>query len=170
MLVTVVSAANYPSNSNQHFPPQDRGAILPAWASVAWAPTTTLDRTDNWVCTASGWPMRSMLSWWHEPATRTFQRPAPGPPRGRTSFNTLAVGKKTVLPLGLIPVGVTLDSLLFASAWWLLLLAFPTVRRIRRQWRGACLRCGYGPLLSRDARCPECGSIRGRLVADEAAA
>jgi len=158
LLVTQVSAGNYPTNSQQRFYSDRTGVMLPAWTSVAWAPTTGLDRSHDWICTASGWPMRSMLSWWREPAMRAFQRPSPGPSPGRTSFSTFVVGEKTVLPLGLIPLGFTVDSLIFASAWWLLLSVFPTTRRFLRHRRGACLRCGYGPLSGNG--CPECGCNR----------
>lgn len=53
-----------------------------------------------------------------------------------------------LLAIGLVP-------------WWAL-------RRLRA-WRGRCMQCGYGPLPSADARCPECGSVNGVRAAAPAA-
>lgn len=64
------------------------------------------------------------------------------------------------LPTRVLPFGFAINATLFALAWWLLLFAFPTTRQFLRERRGACLKCGYGPLPSPDARCSECGGER----------
>lgn len=110
---------------------------------------------------ASGWPMRSMVAEHRIPQFASSRELDAVSVVAGISIADGPSGLPRALPLRAIPVGFAVDSLLSTTTWWLLLFAFPTVRRIRRHRRGACLRCGYGPLPSRDARCPECGSIRG---------
>jgi len=112
---------------------------------------------------ATGWPLRAMAASfratpdargqridWTPKSGIAFERPAP-----------LQGNPPATLPLRVLPLGFALDILIFAAAWCLVLFALPTTRRFLRWRRGACLKCGYGPLPSPDGRCSECGSIRG---------
>jgi hypothetical protein len=56
-----------------------------------------------------------------------------------------------------IPSGFTLDTVIFAPAWWIL-LSIPALRRARRRHRNLCPHCAYNRQgLPSDAPCPECG-------------
>jgi hypothetical protein len=77
-----------------------------------------------------------------------------------------------VIPLVPIPLGLALDTLIFAAACAVPLETFRAVRRSRRRRTLRCPRCGYPRAgIAGGAPCPECGSAdrflapRSRLCA-----
>jgi len=146
---------------------------LPTWSRAPRAPQDDppAHRSQDSYVTfeiASGWPMRAMLSEFrchyahmHGPGGRTPFEAVSGIPLDPMHVSAASSFLPRVLPVRLILVGFAIDTALLAALWWLLLFAFPTTRRFLRHRRGACLKCGYGPLPSPDAQCSECGSFRG---------
>ncbi|MCC6660338.1 MAG: hypothetical protein IT437_05580 [Phycisphaerales bacterium] len=59
------------------------------------------------------------------------------------------------LPTAVLPLGLAVDTLVFAAATGGLWFGFSTARAARRRRAGKCLSCGYP--LGALARCPECG-------------
>ena len=59
------------------------------------------------------------------------------------------------LPLGIIPLGTVLNTLVYAAAIWTIVILPRDVRLRRRLRRGQCVRCGYQ--LRDHGSCPECG-------------
>lgn len=69
-------------------------------------------------------------------------------------------GTFRALPLRPIWWGLSLNTLVFAMLWGLLLLAPPAARRAIRRRRGRCPRCGYDLAGQSAPGCPECGAGR----------
>jgi hypothetical protein len=62
-----------------------------------------------------------------------------------------------VVPFEIVPLGLTVDALLFGTTWFLLITGRSmTVIRLRR-FRGRCARCGYDLRGNVSRGCPECG-------------
>jgi len=143
-----------------------------AWDTVAAQVSSTEQARDTIWEVALGWPMAAMKSVARIPARRsvgdTSVLALSGIPLAPLIFDDgagrLITVLPRVLPLRVLPLGFAVNTAIAAALWWLLLFAFPTSRRFLRHRRGACLRCGYGPLASPDARCSECGSIRGERL------
>jgi hypothetical protein len=76
-----------------------------------------------------------------------------------------APGVRPPLPTRPIWLGLVVDSVLFAAAWWAiwLVLTVPRrfVREVGRMRRGACVQCGYDLGFDFIRGCPECGWRRG---------
>ena len=66
------------------------------------------------------------------------------------------VARRGAIPYYVHPLGLLVDTLLFAAMAWMLLFAPGVVRRTHRRRAGKCLRCGY--LLKGRSPCPECGA------------
>lgn len=63
------------------------------------------------------------------------------------------------LPIYILPLGFTLNTLFYAAAWFMCLLGISSTRRILRARRGLCTRCAYDLKgLSPGSPCPECGN------------
>lgn len=79
-----------------------------------------------------------------------------------TRQRVLDLGRNRLLPWGVDPRGIAVNTATFAALYWAMeLLVKSTVAR-RRMRRGACSSCGYamGPLAS----CPECGAVRSSTI------
>ena len=61
-----------------------------------------------------------------------------------------------ILPLVPLPIGFTLNSVLFATAGYGAAHAYRRARASRRARRGRCTQCGYP--VEQLAKCPECGT------------
>lgn len=62
------------------------------------------------------------------------------------------------LPIGILPLGFTLNTLFYAAAWFMCLFGISSTRRILRARRGLCTRCAYDLKgLPQGSPCPECG-------------
>jgi len=150
------------------------GDMLPYWSRASIPadsePRWTFTKGDTRSVVAYGWPARSMCAMFNSHVVKL--------PWGGEQVRCLTdcgialetlrvrdphgfVVQPRALPLRVIPLGFVINSALFAAIWWLLLFAVPTMRRYLRVRRGTCLKCGYGPLASPDAVCPECGRVRG---------
>ena len=130
---------------------------LPYWSSALSWDHSIADQ--SWEI-ATGWPMRAMFSVLEDKPHNIPYGVSPFEARSGLQLEprlTAHGPEPRVLPLRIIPLGFAVNTALAAVLWWLLLLAFPTTRRFLRHRRGACLKCGYGPLPSPDARCSECG-------------
>ena len=62
-----------------------------------------------------------------------------------------------VLPVGLIWPGFVVNTVFYASIFWLAFRGPPVLRRHLRRKRGRCIRCGYDLRGEYAAGCPECG-------------
>ncbi|MFO0836387.1 MAG: hypothetical protein U0638_15580 [Phycisphaerales bacterium] len=64
------------------------------------------------------------------------------------------------LPIGVLPIGFTLNTLFYAAAWFTCLFGIRSIRRNLRTRRGLCTRCAYDLKgLSPASPCPECGRL-----------
>jgi hypothetical protein len=67
------------------------------------------------------------------------------------------------LPIYILPLGFTLNTLFYAAAWCVPLIGIRAARRTLSRRRGLCTRCAYDLNgLAPGAPCPECGSARSR--------
>jgi len=153
---------------------------LPTWSRALEASslqTLPSGPLHQWRDIAYGWPMRSMIAMLrvtiNDSPTHGIELQYVAD--SGISLDSMHVGNQAALalhvqalPLRILPLGFAIDTLLFASAWWLFLFAFPTTRRFIRTRRGMCLACGYGPLGGASERCPECGAPRSRAPSSAA--
>jgi hypothetical protein len=76
-----------------------------------------------------------------------------------------APGVRPPLPTRPVWIGLLVDTVLFALAWWIIwiVLTVPRrfVREVARVRRGACVQCGYDLGFDFIRGCPECGWRRG---------
>lgn len=61
------------------------------------------------------------------------------------------------LPLRPMWLGFIANTVLFSSAWWIVLVGIPLLRRAQRERRGRCPKCGYDLRGDYSAGCAECG-------------
>lgn len=62
------------------------------------------------------------------------------------------------LPIYILPLGFTFNTLFYAAAWFIPLFGIRAARRSLRRRRGLCTRCAYDLNgLAPGAACPECG-------------
>ncbi|MFO0836233.1 MAG: hypothetical protein U0638_14775 [Phycisphaerales bacterium] len=67
---------------------------------------------------------------------------------------------KRWLPIYILPLGFTLNTLFYAAAWFVPLFGIRIARRTLRARRGLCTRCAYDLRgLAPGASCPECGQV-----------
>ncbi|MBL8759802.1 MAG: hypothetical protein JNL50_00725 [Phycisphaerae bacterium] len=65
------------------------------------------------------------------------------------------------LPIYILPLGFTLNTLFYAAAWFIPLFGIRAARRTLRRRRGLCTRCAYDLKgLAPASPCPECGLLR----------
>lgn len=104
-------------------------------------------------CHEYGWPLRSMVSCELDNDGDTFYEDQIEPPewlRGPDCYG---------LPPGILPLGFTLDTLLYASLMLGLSEGLAFARRRWRHKRGNCPTCNYNRHgLALTSPCPECGS------------
>jgi hypothetical protein len=138
------------------------GELAPRWSGLhaagiafetgrAWREVRSID--------ARGWPM---ISHWCECDTEIRYRD------GRTATRALrgafglplaavgTVGCDRALPLRPIATGAVVNTLAFASMWWLAITVPRVFRRRLRRITQRCLECGY-PAMSDGTHCSECG-------------
>jgi hypothetical protein len=64
------------------------------------------------------------------------------------------------LPIYILPLGFTLNTLFYAATWFVPLFGIRIARRTLRARRGLCTRCAYDLKgLAPSASCPECGQV-----------
>jgi hypothetical protein len=113
----------------------------------------------QWIQDARGWPMPALWCEW----TNVHLDPPPFQAEGGFDLPafTGAVPENTLraLPYRPIPLGLTLDTLLFATVWSLLLFIPIPLRAHLRRARNLCPRCAY-PLsnLPPNSLCSEFGA------------
>jgi hypothetical protein len=112
---------------------------------------------------AYGWPCCALYWNWDngaykvntppgEPITRAIALPQrPNPP------GSFSLDDARALPTAIIPIGFIMNTLLFATALWLLIPGPLALRRAIRRRRGRCVKCGYDLRGVEHERCPECG-------------
>jgi hypothetical protein len=168
---TQASSAGWPDAVPIDWPP-------PIGRTMVWCPGWEQDhawaRTDeHLLCVRRfGWPFRALRlevpQWGPERVPRST-------PRGwrREAWSTGLMWSKAQpwpqarhhsLPCVIVWPGWFADTVVFASAWGLLLFARPaycTGRRRFRVSRGLCLVCGYDLKGSALGPCPECGTFAG---------
>lgn len=137
------------------YPPFEALRVEPDDRPVRW-----------WRIVESGWPLSSFWGW------RTLVQLPRGveweDDAGLVEVGMLRAGPcwQEMLELPLLPVweGILGNALVFALAWWAVLIGPLALRRVRRRRRGRCAACGYdlrGLSTDSSARCPECGTRRG---------
>lgn len=139
--------------------------VQPAWPS--WLPILPEDDDTEyaeWGARAAGWPMLCLASRSNAPTTgarkaswsmRILPATATAPAAPRDP-------DKGAAPLRPLPLGLAANTMLFAAAPFIVLVAVPTVRQALRRRRGRCPLCGYDRRgLEGGAPCPECGSVEG---------
>jgi ankyrin repeat protein len=117
---------------------------------------------------AAGWPLRCVR----------YQRYAPTPGlieawdyanrgalAGRAPWKPASSDPADAIHLPLIPIplGLVVNTVVFAGLWTLPFAPFVLLSRMEtsdRRKRGECIRCGYKLSGSESARCPECGTSR----------
>ena len=102
-----------------------------------------------------GWPMRSMkYDFWGTSVAG-----------GHYGSTLPAVGVMRPLlrepgffvPVGVIPVGFVIDSIVYAVVLWLLICGAVVLRRVIRRRRRLCPKCGYP--VGESSVCSECGRL-----------
>ncbi|MFO0836385.1 MAG: hypothetical protein U0638_15570 [Phycisphaerales bacterium] len=64
------------------------------------------------------------------------------------------------LPIYILPLGFTFDTLFYAANWFICLFGIRSIRHALRTRRGLCTRCAYDLKgLAQGSACPECGSL-----------
>ena len=114
---------------------------------------------------AFGFPFRSLYWKWENgrrvenavPKRGTFAnciniKARPFPP------STPVLNEQRALPLGVIPFGFAINTILYASLLWLLIHGPFVFRRFIRHKRGLCLKCAYDLRGAEHEACPECGT------------
>jgi len=110
----------------------------------------------EWNAEEWGWPTRCLWCWHARPWNGVLidhglgirlpdrQHSLPGTPR--------------FLPLMPMWTGLAINTAIFASAWWLVLLACSINLILHRRRRGQCISCGYDMRSATSGVCPECGT------------
>ena len=106
-----------------------------------------------------GWPFRSMVA-----ISLTHYPSGLAGPLTRELFAGVRVGRDIsnprIIPIGIMCLGLILNTLLAFVFLYLLFLAPFTIRRWLRLRRGACTTCGYPLRPSSSSLCPECGATQ----------
>jgi hypothetical protein len=127
----------------------------PHWAKVAEAGTSM-------VTAAYGWPFPALMIWSESPWLRSQHQSISWvptswrPTRSHRIFGRSTATTPLTLPLLPVSLGFLLDSLMYASAWWLVIVAPRLAIRARPRRRGLCPTCAYDAAGA--PTCPECGS------------
>ncbi|MCA9277880.1 MAG: hypothetical protein H6815_03740 [Phycisphaeraceae bacterium] len=134
--------------------------------SIVW---TLLNRSPNWYRRGDarryGFPMRAM---WEGEATP--ERADAGFLDWRPQLDTVTRGRLTMtdprtktqhhLPIAILPIGFTVDSLCSSVVYYILLCLPGVVRHHYRRKQSRCVVCGYDRSGTKpNALCPECGRI-----------
>lgn len=134
----------------------------PKWSAMSVASPTSGKSTLNWE-EAFGWPLPAMMTSIHDNgmAIRYENAIDIGPhPRDW--------GMRLYLPAKVIWFGATVNTLMSALLWWLLLMVLMRlvlrVPRWLRKRKGRCPQCGYDLRGKLDDGCSECGWRRRELV------
>jgi hypothetical protein len=145
------------------------GVLVPENPQQLHIPPWARRRSSEIQLDAFGWPFRSLYG---------MRRPGffTGNTAGWMMLPIGAVGMGTSGPRGLafMPIwsGLLFNAILHTSAWSMLFLGLPALRRARRTRRGLCPACAYDLRNDLAAGCPECGwnkSASSRAPSPEAA-
>jgi hypothetical protein len=163
-------AALLEAKARRHLHEQDSRALrdrsliaVPRWAT---RPPGPKGETKTLVLTY-GWPMRCLGS-----ESLVYYKLGMGGAAARLERRwmwqvidvpSLGSGYLVGLPLRPMPLGLAINTALFGSAWFAVLMGLPAARRWTRRRRGACPACGYDLRTDPAGGCPECG--RGRKSA-----
>ncbi|MFN7022398.1 MAG: hypothetical protein ACK4WH_13860 [Phycisphaerales bacterium] len=140
------------------------------WSSDQRAQTAAaIAQGTSWGCTdvRAGWPFMAFGGTtfkggatleWHRDGDVLFP-----PVRRWTSGPRAGRGQVMSIPLRPLPLGLTLNTFIFAVPWYVVLTAAGKLRRARRTRRGLCPRCAYDLRATPvESPCPECGRARAR--------
>lgn len=101
----------------------------------------------------SGWPMRCAWAWTYSHKNYPTEVRSIGiwlSPNGKRDGH--------VLPVLPIPIGLTIDTIFWASAWWLAMFGLASFKKRRRSRKGRCAHCDYDLRGINAPNCPECGT------------
>ncbi len=168
-LAVQVNAANTFSDiSPEQMAPFDR--VCPAWIRAELAPWLADPQSvsHSRAMLATGWPMLATYTtfeqqpsvgyWWNKARDGVVVRAAPAAP----DFLDLLSPRERVLATRILPLGLAVDTGVYAGAWWVLIFGPGAIRRWIRRRGKRCEACGYSREgLDASATCPECGAGRG---------
>lgn len=113
--------------------------------------------TDGRIVTASGWPLLALSSRSRSLSAQRLQGDI-GIVLSRQRAIAGYERVKCVLPLRPIWLGLIVNSLLFAAAWWPVLWVIDRLRARHRRYQCRCASCGYSRIgIPSALPCPECG-------------
>ena len=128
-------------------------SALPIWARSLVADPLHSNRIGwSWLAEAHGWPFRALYY-----VTVEVGRPGEQPPKVVGGYVVRNNAGIRTLPYTPIWYGFLLDTLLFASIWWLLLFLPRQIIDLQRYRRGVCPMCAYDLRRDYSHGCNECG-------------
>lgn len=131
----------------------------PVWPSWMPLPPDDDSKYEFWEGRATGWPMLSLSSLVYVPAGELLPRASfqiPAQPKSGTVSGSRQIN---FLPMRPIPLGFTVNSLLFAIPFTIPPILAALYRRRNRFRAGHCKSCGYSLAgLPPNTPCPECNS------------